>query len=104
MGTLQKYPLRHHGCGYCSVPDYMVSGVAVGSSCNNKLCLLHDSSAWSKEKADAWNDDDTKNNMLYLDDCTVFIKNEERQTKLVSVEDAWLTDNRLDVGDIWPEE
>ncbi len=26
------------------------------------------------------------------------------KTKLVSVEDAWLTDNRLDVGDIWPEE
>ena len=56
----------------------MVSGVAVGSSCNNKFCLLHDSSAWSKEKADAWNDDDTKDNLLYLDDCIVFIKVEEK--------------------------
>ena len=35
---------------------------------------------------------------------SVTLENEEGQTKLVSVEDAWLTDNRLDVGDIWPEE
>ena len=35
---------------------------------------------------------------------SVTLENEEGQTQLVSVEDAWLTDNRLDVGDIWPEE
>lgn len=28
----------------------------------------------------------------------------KQQRRVVSVEDAWLTDNRLDVGDIWPEE
>ena len=74
MGTLQKYTLRHHGCSYCSLPDYMVPGVAAGCSSDGELCVLHDSSTWSQEKADAWNDDDTKNNMLYLDDCIVFIK------------------------------
>ena len=35
---------------------------------------------------------------------SVTLENEEGQTKLVSVEDAWLTDNRLDVSNIWPEE
>ncbi len=35
---------------------------------------------------------------------SVTLENEEGQTKLISVEDAWLTDNRLDVSNIWPEE
>ena len=89
MGALQKYPIRNHGRDHSPVPDLIVSGVAVGSSCNNKFCLLHDSSAWSKEKADAWNDDDTKDNLLYLDDCIVFIKVEEKD---MSVENGvWAT-------------
>ncbi len=35
---------------------------------------------------------------------SVTLENEEGQTKLVSVEDTWPTDNRLDVSNIWPEE
>ncbi len=35
---------------------------------------------------------------------SVTLENEEGQTKLVSVEDAWLTDKDLNVGDIWPVE
>ena len=74
MGTLQKYTFCHHGRDYCSVSYYLVSGVAAGCSCDGELYMLHDSSTWSWEKADAWNDDDTKNNMLYLDNCIVFVK------------------------------
>ena len=33
---------------------------------------------------------------------SVTLENQEGQTKLVSVEDAWLTENNLDVGDVWP--
>ena len=33
---------------------------------------------------------------------SVTLENEEGQTKLVSVEDAWLSDNGLNVGDAWP--
>ena len=33
---------------------------------------------------------------------SVTLENEEGQTKLVSVEDAWLYDNGLNVGDAWP--
>ena len=32
------------------------------------------------------------------------LENEDGQTKYVSVEDAWLTDKGLNVGDAWPEE
>ena len=33
---------------------------------------------------------------------SVTLENEEGQTKLVSVEDSWLSDNGLNVGDAWP--
>lgn len=33
---------------------------------------------------------------------SVTLENEEGQTKLVFVEDAWLSDNGLNVGDAWP--
>ncbi len=35
---------------------------------------------------------------------SVTLENEEGQTKFVSVEDASLTENGLNVGDIWPVE
>ena len=35
---------------------------------------------------------------------SVTLENEDGQTKFVSVEDAWLTENGLNVGDIWPIE
>ena len=33
---------------------------------------------------------------------SVTLENEEGQTKLVSVEYEWLSDNGLNVGDAWP--
>ncbi len=33
---------------------------------------------------------------------SVTLENEEGQTKIVSVEDAWLTEKGLNVGDVWP--
>ena len=35
---------------------------------------------------------------------SVTLENEEEQTKFVSVEDEWLTEKGLNVGDAWPEE
>ena len=35
---------------------------------------------------------------------SVTLVNEEQETKLVSVEDDWLTENHLDVGSQWPGE
>ena len=35
---------------------------------------------------------------------SVTLENEEGQTKFVSVEDAWLTDRGLNIGDVWPAE
>ena len=35
---------------------------------------------------------------------SVTLENEEGQTKFVSVEDEWLTEKGLNVGDAWPEE
>ena len=32
---------------------------------------------------------------------SVTLENEDGQTKLVSVEDQWLTEKGLDVGDVW---
>ena len=34
----------------------------------------------------------------------VTLENEEGQTKFVSVEDAWLMDRGLNIGDAWPVE
>ena len=69
MEHLQKYTFCHHGSDNCFVPDHMVSGVDACSSRDSELCMLHDSSSGSKEKADARNDDDTQDDLLYLDDC-----------------------------------
>ena len=35
---------------------------------------------------------------------SVTLENEEGQTKFVSVEDAWLMDRGLNIGDAWPVE
>ena len=35
---------------------------------------------------------------------SVTLENEEGQTKFVSVEDVWLMDRGLDIGDVWPVE
>ena len=35
---------------------------------------------------------------------SVTLENEDGQTKFVSVEDEWLTDKGLNVGDAWPVE
>ena len=35
---------------------------------------------------------------------SVTLENEEGQTKSVSVEDAWLIDRGLNIGDVWPAE
>ena len=35
---------------------------------------------------------------------SVTLENEEGQTKLVSIEDTWLTEEGLNVGDAWPIE
>ena len=35
---------------------------------------------------------------------SVTLENEDGQTKFVSVEDEWLTEKGLNVGDAWPEE
>ena len=35
---------------------------------------------------------------------SVTLENEEGQTKFVSVEDAWLIDRGLNIGDVWPAE
>ena len=34
---------------------------------------------------------------------SVTLVNEDGEEKYVSVEDAWLVDNKLDVGSVWPE-
>lgn len=33
---------------------------------------------------------------------SVTLENDDGQTKMVSVEDEWLTDKGLDVGSVWP--
>jgi hypothetical protein len=33
---------------------------------------------------------------------SVTLENDDGQTKMVSVEDQWLTENGLDVGSVWP--
>ena len=35
---------------------------------------------------------------------SVTLENEEGQTKFISVEDAWLMDRGLNIGDAWPVE
>ena len=35
---------------------------------------------------------------------SVTLENEEGQTKSVSVEDSWLIDRGLNIGDVWPAE
>ena len=35
---------------------------------------------------------------------SVTLENEEGQTKSISVEDAWLIDRGLNIGDVWPAE
>lgn len=34
---------------------------------------------------------------------SVTLINENGEEKIVSVEDAWVTENKLDIGDEWPE-
>ncbi len=34
---------------------------------------------------------------------SVTLVNEDGEEKYASVEDAWLVDNKLDVGSVWPE-
>ena len=35
---------------------------------------------------------------------SVTLENEDGQTKFLSVEDAWLMDRGLNIGDVWPTE
>lgn len=35
---------------------------------------------------------------------TVTLENSQGETKMVSVEDAWLVENKLDIGSEWPED
>jgi hypothetical protein len=47
--------------------------MAVSSSRDGKLCMLYDSSTWRQKETNVGNDDDTKNDMLYLDDRAIFM-------------------------------
>ena len=80
MGNISKHPVRDYGGHYRTVSDHLVSGVATGGSGYGELCLLHDCRAMCKQEAYAWNDDDSQDHLLYLDDSLVLIKIVGNQT------------------------